>query len=263
MHHPTMRPVVLIVGGFITSPFLYLPLRRRLLARGAATVAIAPIWTFDWIRAAAVGLAPLVRRTATAIRRTRAQADEPIIVVGHSAGGVLARLATSPMPDRGEPQAVVAVAELIGTLVTLGSPHVVQAEPWRGQRAGADASRFLEATVPGAFFSPRTQYLSVASRAMQGRAGWLPDRRVRAGHAYRSLLGAQGGDAFGDGLVPFEAGHLPGARQVSLDTALHGHLGRGWYGDTPALDVWWPAALEAWREALEARAVKAQQDLVR
>jgi hypothetical protein len=27
-----------------------------------------------------------------------------------------------------------------------------------------------------------------------------------------------------------------------------------WYGDDPALDVWWPVALDAYRAAMEARA---------
>ncbi len=44
-----VRPVVLILGGFLTSPPLYIPLARRLWHRGAADVLIARVWTPDWL----------------------------------------------------------------------------------------------------------------------------------------------------------------------------------------------------------------------
>ena len=44
-----LAPTVLILGGFLTSPPFYRPLRRRLLARGAAAVVVANVWTPDWL----------------------------------------------------------------------------------------------------------------------------------------------------------------------------------------------------------------------
>jgi pimeloyl-ACP methyl ester carboxylesterase len=92
-------PSVLIIGGFPTNPLNYIALRRRLLRRGAARVDIAPLWTPDWLLAGIVGFEPVTRRATRAIRATyRAAGAKPIIVIAHSGGGVVARLAMSERP---------------------------------------------------------------------------------------------------------------------------------------------------------------------
>ncbi len=251
-NHAPVQPGVLIVGGFLTSPPIYRPMARRLLARGAARVEIAPLWFSDWAAAAVVGMGPLLGRAARAIDGTHRRAGNvPVLVVGHSAGGVVARLVTSPQPFQGR---FVGVAEAVGALVTLGSPHNARAEPWRGQRVGCDAALFLERTIPGAYFAPKTAYVTVGSRmyAGAGRPG-LRGPQFYGLNAYALLLGEEGRYAVGDGLVPLDCAHLPGARQITFDDVPHGHMGKGWYGDDAALDRWWPIALEAWQEALDAR----------
>jgi hypothetical protein len=58
----------------------------------------------------------------------------------------------------------------------------------------------------------------------------------------------------GDGLVPVAAALLPGSRQIVLADAVHGPGRRAaWYGTGANVDAWWPVALDAWREALQAR----------
>ena len=52
----TVAPTVLVLGGFLTAPPLYGPLRRRLRARGAAEVLTDGIWTPEWVLAAPIGL---------------------------------------------------------------------------------------------------------------------------------------------------------------------------------------------------------------
>ena len=246
------RPDVLIVGGFMTYPPAYFAMRARLRARGAAQVRICPLWPHDWLGAAVRGLGPMVERTARSVERLHAAGEGgPIMIVGHSAGGVLARLVTAPAPFEGRR---ADVSELVGAIVTLGTPHTVAAEPWRGQRAGRDASLFLEQAVPGAYFAPRTGYLTVASRMVAAagvRSGFEP---WWAGLAYSLLLGDRGRAELGDGMVPAAVAHLEGARQLTFDDVRHGHLGAGWYGDGRVLDRWWPAAVETWQAALEARA---------
>ncbi len=247
-----LRPSVLIVGGFLTSPPIYRPMARRLLARGAARVEVAPLWFSDWAAATIVGMGPLLGRAARAIEGIHRRAREvPVIVVGHSAGGVVARLVTSPQPFQGR---FVGVAEAVGALVTLGSPHNVRAEPWRGQRAGCDAALFLERTIPGAYFAPKTAYVTVGSRMYGGtRRPGLRGPQFYGVNAYALLLGEEGRSAVGDGLVPLECAHLAGARQITFDDVPHGHMGKGWYGDDVALDRWWPVAVQAWQGALDAR----------
>src|SRR5918996_1536316 len=116
-------PSVLIVGGFMTAPPNYWPMRRRLLRRGAARVDICPLWPPDWALAGLLGMGLLMRRAGRAVARTwKAGGRRPIILVGHSGGGIAARLAMSPVPFHGRR---AAVAEAVGCLVTLGTPHML------------------------------------------------------------------------------------------------------------------------------------------
>jgi hypothetical protein len=48
---------------------------------------------------------------------------------------------------------------------------------------------------------------------------------------------------------------LSGARQIVLDDTVHGpSAGAPWYGTDRPMDLWWPAALQAWCDALAYRA---------
>jgi hypothetical protein len=247
------RPHVLIVGGFLTSPPLYRSMRDALLARHVASVSIAPVWTPDWLLAGWVGLGPLMRRTGTAVVRAhRLARGRPLLVIGHSAGGVLARLAMSPEPYRGRR---AGVAGAFGALVTLGTPHH-PAEPhgWQN-RAGYDATQYLDRTIPGAWFAPRTGYLSVGSRYAEGGRRDDPDRRRRrTGRLYAVVGGEATRTGWGDGLIPEGLVHLEGARQLTLEGVIHGQsMGARWYGSDAVMDSWWPTALDVWRQGLEAR----------
>ncbi len=251
------RPHVLIVGGFLTSPPLYWSMRDALLARDVASVSIAPVWTPDWFLAGWVGLGPLMRRTGKAVVRAhRLAGGRPLLVVGHSAGGVLARLAMSPEPYRGRR---AGVAEAYGALVTLGTPHHPVEPRGRQNRAGYDATSYLDRTIPGAWFAPRTGYLSVGSRyAEGGRREDRDGRRRRTGRLYAMIGGEEARIGWGDGLIPEAVVHLEGARQLTLEGVIHGQsMGARWYGSEPAIDGWWAAALEVWRGAVAAREMSA------
>lgn len=254
------RPVVLVIGGFLTSPPLYWHLRQRLLARDVADVLIAPIWLPDWILAAARGLGPIVTRAGRSLlhagERSAASPRSlgaPVMIVGHSAGGVVARILTSPEPFEGRR---LDAAGRIGAIVSLGSPHRVNGH--HGERRAGRASAFAERVVPGARFAPTTGYLTVMSRHVVGDP--LGDGRQQTAHRlYRQLhdpgdSGEPAPTIEGDGLIPLSSARLPGAREIVLDRAIHGQLaGEPWYGADEMLDQWWPAAVEVWRDALRAR----------
>lgn len=243
-----MAPRVLIVGGFLTMPLNYWPLRRRLLAQGAAAVDIAPVWPVDWALAAVLGMAPLMRRARLAILRSYHAADRrPIIVVGHSGGGIAARLAMSAKPFYGQRGGV---AEAVGCLVTLGTPHGLAQLPNRHYHAGHEAVDFLDRESPGTFFAPRTAYLSVGSKYDQAAFGGVLGRLLE--EVFSVVVGDDTGRA-GDGIVPFSAVHLEGATQLSFSDARHGHIGANWYGADQVVDRWWPQAVRLWQGALEAR----------
>lgn len=242
------RPSILIVGGFATAPVNYWPLRARLLRRGAARVDIAPLWTPDWLLAAFLGFGAVLRRTGHAIAATyRAGGKTPIIVLGHSAGGIAARLAMADQPFNGR---IANVHEAVGCLVTLGTPHGLIQLHNRYMHAGHAATAFLDRVNPGAYFAPRSGYVTVGGRTPGAEFPGL------AGVAANELFSIGVGDEtqdLGDGIVPFSAVHLDGAQQLTYDDVRHGMVGSPWYGDDVMLDRWWPEAIDAWQSALRAR----------
>ncbi|HEY5486961.1 MAG TPA: hypothetical protein VIK06_04870 [Candidatus Limnocylindrales bacterium] len=252
-----IRPTVLVLGGFLTAPPMYRPFVERLLDRGAAGVVVSSVWTPDWLIAARRGSAAITTRSARAlVAASRLSAEvsaaAPLLVVGHSAGGLIARLLTAPEPFPGRR---FGAASRIGAIVTLGTPHALSAGEGVGRRLNEIVAGVAEAAVPGAFYSPEIGYVSVASCAIRGDLAGTGRERI-AYLLYRSILGrAVVPGTLGDGLVPVEAAMLAGARHLVLDGAVHGQGGGGpWYGTDSAMDVWWPAALAAWREALACRA---------
>jgi hypothetical protein len=250
-------PVVLVLGGFLTSPPLYRPLVRELRERGAADVVVGNVWTMDWLLAASRGLGAILTRSGRGLleasRRSGGLAGgAPVLVIGHSAGGMSARLLTSPVPYAGRR---LNGSSRIGAIVTLGTPHVVALADGSRNRVGAEAAAFANGVIPGPAFAPTTGYLAVASRKVVGRrAGSVGERRTWA--VYRDLTPEPATDEItGDGLIPLASALLPGAGQLVLDDAAHGQgIGRDWYGAARFVDRWWPLALEAWHGALLARA---------
>lgn len=241
-------PSVLIVGGFMTAPPNYWPMRRRLLERGAARVDIAPLWPPDWLIAATLGFGPILRRTGRAIQGTWLRGGRrPLIVIGHSGGGIAARLAMSPVPFNGR---VAAVAPAVGCLITLGTPHRLTDLDNRYQHAGHYATAFLERETPGAFFAPRTAYLSVASNLLERAYGGPGGGTVE--EVFSIIVGTETARG-GDGIVPARAALLDGSHELVFDDVQHGFIGERWYGAEGIVDRWWPRAVELWREALDAR----------
>ena len=249
-------PTVLILGGYLTSPFLYRRLASRLTQRGAAAVIVAPLWTPDWVLGTVRGLGHILAAARRSLGRAERMSVEvsggrPVLVVGHSGGGFIARLLTSPQPfldlqlDR---------RRSIGAIVTLGTPHQVPTGGLVAGRIGRLAATFANDVVPGAFFAPEVGYVAVGSRFIVG-GGRLLSRGRFAGPLYRRLHPAPDRSPIdGDGLVPLACTDLPGSRRVVLENVIHGPLaGRAWYGSVEGVDVWWPVALEAWRDALVAR----------
>jgi hypothetical protein len=256
-HPESASPVVLLIGGFLTSPPLYLAMAQRLRQRGAAGVCIAPVWTPDWLLASVRGLGPAVTRAGRGLLRAGERSatsplalGAPVLLVGHSAGGMLGRLLTSPEAFEGRR---LGAAGRIGALVTLGTPHHVAADGDIGGRMGRLAADFADRVVPGAAFAPRVGYVTVGSRAIAGAADG--DGRARTAlRFYEGLLGARRGPMEGDGLIPVESALLDGAERIVLDDVVHGQFGgQPWYGSDEVIDDWWPQALGAWRRALLAR----------
>ena len=255
-------PTVLVIGGFLSSPPVYGPFRERLLERGVRHVEIARIWTPDWVLSVRRGGGPIATRAARSLLKAVEVADGvPLLIVGHSAGGVVARVLTATEPYEGRR---FAGARRIGAIVSLGSPHInaMEADPARWK--GSGSATFANQCVPGAFWAPRVGYLSVASRWLAGpEPGAERDGREKtARRFYEQVLAPPYPSVIeGDGLIPVEAALLPGAHHIVLDDVAHAPGARHrWYGSQDVIDAWWPAALETWQGALAARADVAAVD---
>ena len=250
MPEPSVRPHVVIIGGLLFEPRAYRTMRERLLGSGAARVTIAPIHLPDWAAMGLAGMGPLLLRGARTIREVRRAAPDPVIVIGHSIGGVIARLAMSPEALDGR---CAAVADDVGCLITLGSPHRFEpAIPWR--HPGVRATEHLARVTPGAFFAPETGYLTVGSTLARPEE-WASTRSAIQA-LYRVMgpfVGATPGIS-GDGLVGTDFCQLQGAIHIEYPDVTHGFFDHPWYGDAEIVDRWWPAAVEQWQDALAARA---------
>jgi len=262
---PDARPYVLIVGGLLAPPVAYRRMRGRLLARGAAGVDVAPIHAVDWGLAAVRGFGDLQRKVGSAIAGAHARSGgRAILVVGHSGGGLLARLAMCEAPYRGR---VGGMAPQVGCLVTLGSPHALHHAPLPSVHEGVRLAAFLARAAPGAHHAPATAYLTVASDAVRPpRAPTTPARRgpvARLQHAFFRRITGPTLSAGSDGIVSLSLAHLDGARQLTLHDTLHGVIGSPWYGDDLAVDQWWPVAVRSWHEAVAGRPPSARCGEVR
>ncbi len=191
-----LAPVVLVAPGFLTMPAWYDGLAASLRDRGAAEVVVAPVYLPDWVLAAVRGLGPITTRVARALLAagersiaSTASHGAPVILVGHSAGGLIGRLLTSPDPFEGR---TLNAAGRIGALVTLGTPNAAppvgrDRARW-ARRVGEAGARFAELHVPGATFAPTTGYVSVGSELLPGRREDGPGAGASSGGSTRMSI---------------------------------------------------------------------------
>jgi hypothetical protein len=231
---PAGLPVlpIVIFGGFLSQPHLYSGMRDWL-----ANCTRQPVWvvearTRDWLLSVqAEGWARLLdkleRTVLVAIDRS---ATGQVTLIGHSAGGVMARLFLSPVSFLGKSYRGL---EFVAHLITLGSPH----HNLRGSRM----RQWVEKQYPGSFF-PSVRYTSIAGKSVRGRLrGSL--REHWAYFCYERLSGV--GNEWGDGLVPLSCQLLDGSHQIVVEGVSHfTGFGGPWYGSAQVIPRWWYAATD-------------------
>ena len=230
-HELIAQPIVLL-GGFGSPSAVYARFRDLLAEISGQPVWVVPTQTWDWLPSVvpygwAHLLAGLQRSVQQALHRST---TGKVTLLGHSAGGVLARLYLAQEPFAGQ---VYRGLDHVDHLVTLGSPHYNQ-QRWLH---GGMMSRWIERRYPGTFFGDRVRYTCVAGRLVRGdRRGSLHER-----NAYRFYSRISGdGTAWGDGLIPVQSALLDGARQIVLEGVSH-FMGFGgpWYGSRDVVLRWW------------------------
>jgi pimeloyl-ACP methyl ester carboxylesterase len=236
-----MGQAILLIGGYNSLWPTYLRMARDLEDLSGLRAAGVPLMPWHWWSAAqggdATNILQALSQTVVWARR-RLKADR-FILVGHSAGGLIARLYLSDRPVWGHTYAGVAH---VSTLVTLGSPHCAPSEP--GRERQQSGNWYLVDTpnrlTPGATYDEHVRYRTVAGRCVRGRPGG--SRRQQRAYQLYQEFGGREGTVWGDGIVPVFCAHLHGAETLVLEGVAHSaRVGRAWYGGSKAIiRRWWP-----------------------
>lgn len=226
---------ILIVGGFGSNYPQYAALRSYLAEVSGRHVAVVPITLFEWAGViASDSYGALLRVLDRTVRETlTAQRARRLILVAHSAGGVLARIYMGDQPY-GPRRLLYNGFERIAALVSLGTPHTASCS---GRQGGLNQIAFVQARYPGAYWR-FIHYVSVMGRGIYGVADGPPPERG-AWQSYAMLTGD--GAQWGDGVVPLACGLLEGSRKLVIPGLRHDpRPDRPWYGTSvPIVSAWW------------------------
>lgn len=222
-----------ILPGYFASALEYQSLEQSLQASGFPAVTV-PLAQRDWFPTlGGRSMVPILRKIDQTVKQQLEQHNtSKINLIGHSAGGWIARLYLGEIPynihnDVSDAAGLWHAYPYVATLVTLGTPHVSQ-ERWTKRNLD-----FVKINYPGAFY-PEVQYVCVAGKAIYG------ERRIGQWLAYSSYQQTCGiGNCWGDGITPVTAAHLEGAINLTLEGILHSPRRQGmWYGSASAMSAW-------------------------
>lgn len=228
-----------ILPGYLARAIDYQQMQQTLVSQGIPTVTV-PLLKRDWLPTlGGRSVLPILQKLNQTVQQVRQQyATEQINLIGHSAGGWIARiyLGDREYDVHGKLSGITYAwqgHEFVQTLITLGTPQTSY-ERWTLTNLN-----FVNQTYPGAFYSD-VRYVCVAGKAVFGA------RKLGSWLAYSSyqLTGGRG-DCWGDGITPIAAAHLAGAENITLDQVWHSPRSPGqWYG-TPQIVPQWSHYLSA------------------
>ncbi|WP_071518725.1 alpha/beta hydrolase [Geitlerinema sp. PCC 9228] len=226
------RPTV-ILPGYLAAAREYYPMQQHLQALGFPTQ-VVPVRVRNWFpTVGGRSMVPILRLLDRTVQETleRYQTDK-INLVGHSAGGWIARIYMGSKPytihgDVDENANLWYAYPQVSTLVCLGTPHTSY-ERWT--RKNLD---FVNNNYPGAFYAPDVRYVCVAGKAIYGK------RRPGQWLAFNSYkITCNQGNTWGDGITPISAAHLQGAENLILEPVHHSPKSGTWYGSPEIVKTW-------------------------
>jgi hypothetical protein len=221
------QPIV-ILGGFLAKSYFYRDLKNALSSLSGNPVYICNLGFVEWYRAInAKGWLKIMHKLHSLVENTVSESKTgKITLIGHSSGGVIARLYLAPDEFLG---CVFNGKRYVSHLITLGSPHY--------NLHGTPMRKFVQEKYPDSYFHPEVKYFSVAGTGVLGNKNGNVMERISY-HSYRYLCGR--GDISGDGLVPIDSALLRGSTHITLEGVGHPFLAaRNWYGKTENVSIWW------------------------
>ncbi len=224
----TKYPIV-IIGGWLSAPGDYSGM-ARLLAQPpyGRVVYITDIRRHEWASLRDPDFRPvmdiLARTVELVLQETSA---EQVEVIGHSAGGRVARAYLGDRPYYGR---VYDGHTRVASLTTLGTAHLT----W--EVYVAKFGQFVNDTYPGAYFDHVT-YRSIGGESVRGRR-WGTLEQMFAFRSYQ--LVCNDGEVIGDGVVPAASCYLSGAENLILSGVRHApyNAPRTWYGAPEVVRMW-------------------------
>eukprot|EP00898_Chlorokybus_atmophyticus_P000732 jgi/Chlat1/165/Chrsp1S03104 len=262
------RAPIVLLPGFLNSSATYFVMSQHLQDLGFH-VYIVPIRSDDWCSTLfGASFSFYLKRTEEVLKQVyRNHGEQKVNLVGHSAGGWLARILMGERVYDGE---VYGHAGMVASLLTLGTPHLSNEkypfgrvpERRRGEEreglpdeARSSSLQYANFFYPDDFFVRQSavRCVGVCGRSIQGRSWRLPQLiRGLSGEeiAYTSYQVNCGvGNVWGDGVCPVESTLLNGWEHLVLPGVRH--AGRGptsgeevdeakkpWYGTAQVVSEW-------------------------
>ena len=251
---------VLILPGFGNASVDYTmngSLVSSLVSRGwqESQIDVLPVERSDWLkvffrgaldiefwRANASPIRPAFRwyLDLIAAKVKELEEDESMILVGHSAGGWLARAAVG-YGNQDTDEGLSIDGTKIKGIVTLGAPNLPPPPEVMDMTRGA--LRIMNEDFPYASSTGVPMMVTVIGTPVQGvkqerKSPFEPT--TMTGFAFNSYEAVCGdGTTIGDGVVPQCAAHVDGATQLNLEDVFHSiNVPDKWYGSEKVIDEW-------------------------
>jgi len=233
LFHSIMPLPTVIIPGYLAGASAYRDMAQTLQQQGFPTVTV-PLRRRDWFPTiGGRSMVPILRYIDRTVKQLRDRhKSDKINLIGHSAGGWIARIYLGEVPYciHGD---VTPDARLwnkhshVETLLTLGTPHRSQ-ERWTKKNLD-----FVNVNYPGAFYQD-VRYVCVVGKTVRG------DRTLRKWFTYNSYqLTCGQGESWGDGITPITAAHLEGAENQTLEGVWHSPSNPDmWYGTASVMESW-------------------------
>ncbi|MCG8347644.1 MAG: lipase [Chloroflexales bacterium] len=222
------RPVV-IIGGWLSSPTDYLGMANVLASFPYGRVVyVTDINRWTWASLRDPDFRVVMDIIARTVELALTETGAPKVdLIGHSAGGRLARAYLGDVPCQG---VVYDGKRYVDHLTTLGTAHATT------EIFVAQFGAFVQEAYPGAYY-PQVAYCSVVGETVHGRRWGRPEEIV-AFRSYELVCG--NGSEIGDGVIPSRSAYLTGADNLILRGVRHApyNASRSWYGAADIVAEW-------------------------